>query len=134
MQSQARHAWPHRVPRARAQIAEEGAPVGFLLRVSPCSDALAFLGALVLDTQPPRLLRVSKVAERALPLPAGAAGAPQTAVQLLFAFSEQRALPARHMRSSCLCYPLSRDARPALTAKGRMRPCSASEQLGCHCS
>jgi hypothetical protein len=90
---------------ARTQIAEEGAPVGFSLRVSPCSDALAFLGTLALDTQPPRLLLVSKVAERALPLPAGAAGDPQTAVQLLFAFSEQRALPSRQTRSLCLCYP-----------------------------
>jgi len=117
---------------ARAQIAEEGAPVGFSLRVSPCSDALAFLGALVLDTQPPRLLRVSKVAERALPLPAGAAGAPQTAVQLLFAFSEQRALPARHMRSSCLCYPGMRTLlSPPRAACSRAPQASTA---GCHCS
>ena len=34
---------------AHTQIAEEGASIGFSLRASPCSDALAFLGALVLD-------------------------------------------------------------------------------------
>lgn len=82
------------------QIAEEGAPIGFWLRVSPCSDALAFLGTLVLDTAPPHLLLVSKVAEHALPQPAGSVGNPQTAVQLLFAFSKQRTHaapePARH--------------------------------------
>ena len=65
--------------------------MGFWLRVSPCSDALAFLGTLVLDTAPPLLLLVSKVAEHALPQPAGSVGNPQTAVQLLFAFSKQRA-------------------------------------------
>ena len=75
----------------RVQIAEEGAPAGVLLRISPCSDALAFLGTLVLDTVPPYLLLVSKVAEHALPQLAEAIGNPQTAVQLLFAFSKQRA-------------------------------------------
>ena len=57
------------------------------MRRSPCSDALDPLGSLMLDTVPPRLLLISKVAEH--PLPAGSSGNPQTAVQLLFAFSKQ---------------------------------------------
>ncbi len=65
----------------------EGVPVRFSMRRSPCSDALDPLGSLMLDTVPPRLLLISKVAEH--PLPAGSLGNPQTAVQLLFAFSKQ---------------------------------------------
>lgn len=70
----------------------EGVPVRFSMRRSPCSDALDPLGSLMLDTVPPRLLLISKVAEHAHPLPAGSSGNPQTAVQLLFAFSKQRTL------------------------------------------
>ena len=64
----------------------------FSMRRSPCSDALDPLGSLMLDTVPPRLLLISKVAEHALPLPAGSSGNPQAAAQLLFAFSKQCAL------------------------------------------
>ena len=89
------------------------------LRVSPCSETLAFLGTLVLDTVPPHLLLVSKVAKHALLQPAGSVGNPQTAVQLLFAFSKQRAHPVpncdcMHQRSYCFqpcCHYLLRDGR-----------------------